>query len=88
MREPSAPTLEELLLELERSSPPKPGGRTVTEWKRVWGVGEQRARELIQQAVEMGKMVTAPTLRNDRLRPGRRTWVYLHSFVQKKPRTH
>lgn len=87
MKEPTPPTLNELLIELERISPPKPGGRTVMEWKAVWMVGEQRARELIQSAVEAGKMVTTPTLRNDRLRPGRRTWVYLHSFVPKKSRT-
>lgn len=87
MRDPNPPTLEELLIELERISPPKPGGRTVIEWRHVWGVGENRARELIQAAVEKGRMTTTPTLRNDKLRPGRRTWVFLHSFVPKKSRT-
>lgn len=87
MKEPSAPTLEELLVELEKTSPQKLGGRTVTEWRRCWGVGETRARELIQMAIQKGRMITTPTLRNDLLRPGRRNMVYLHSFLPKKSRT-
>lgn len=87
MKEPSAPTLDELLAELEKTSPPKQGGRTVTEWRHCWGVSEARARELIRTAIKNGRMVTTPTLRNDMLRPGRRNIVYLHSFLPKKSRT-
>ena len=84
MKEPKAPTLDEMLAELAAPQPVKPGGRTVREWAATWGTHEMRARGLIRLAVETGRMETTPTQRPDLLRPGRRVWVYLHSFKKKK----
>ena len=84
MREPKAPTLDEMLAELAAPQPVKPGGRTVREWATAWGTHEMRARGLIRIAIQAGRMETTMVQRPDILRPGRRVWVYLHSFKAKK----
>lgn len=84
MKEPRVPTLDEMLAELATPQPIKPGGRTVREWAVEWGTHEERARGVIREAVQAGRMETAQAQRPDILRPGRRVWVYLHSFKAKK----
>jgi hypothetical protein len=83
MREPSAPTLEELLAEVERISPPSPGGKTIGEWREVWGINITRTREIIHHAIRTGRMTTAPAYRPDVIRTGRRVQVWLCTFVSK-----
>jgi hypothetical protein len=83
MKEPQAPTLEELLAELEAATPKKAGGKTVDEWAEAWKVSAPKARKLIRLAILSGRMVTRPELRPDISRPGRRVQVWPHSFVPK-----
>jgi hypothetical protein len=84
MREPRAPSLDELLRELEAISPPAPGGKTMREWQAVWKIGEPRARAIVHHAITVGRMKTTPAYRPDIARPGRRVQVWLHRFVEKK----
>ena len=87
MREPIAPTLDELLAELTDISKASPGGKTVTEWCEFWRVNPTRGRALVHHAIKTGRMTTAMTYRADVGRPGRRVQIWLHSFVSKvKPK--
>jgi hypothetical protein len=83
MREPKAPTFEELLAELEAKSPPSPGGKTTAEWAESWGIGYPRTLALIKAAIVDGRMKTASELRPEITRPGRKARVWLHRFVAK-----
>lgn len=87
MKQPKAPTLAELLAELEASSPADPDGKTIGEWAVAWKVGPSRARALIHLAIQSGRMNTNPTFRPDIGRPGRRVQVWLHSFISRKRTT-
>ena len=82
MREPIAPSLEELLAEFERVAPTTPGGKTTQEWIAEWGTSKIRGIELIRLALTSGRMRTEVTHRPDIFRPGKRVQVYLHSFVK------
>lgn len=84
MREPKAPTLDELLAEFETSHPPPSDGKTMREWQAFWGIGEPRARALVHHAITIGRMRTTPAFRPDIARPGRKVRVWLHSFVTKQ----
>lgn len=86
MKEPKAPTLEELLAELEAAAPKSNGGKTTEEWGKTWNVHTHRARELIRLALTSGRMTTTETFRQDILRPGRRVRVFEHAFKPKGKR--
>jgi len=84
MREPKAPTLDELLKEMESISPIDTDGKTITEWAQFWEIGVTRAKAIIYHAVKTGRMKSTPVHRPDVVRPGRRVQVWLLSFVHKK----
>jgi len=84
MREPKAPTLEEMLAELQKKAPPSPGGRTTSEWAEAWGIGYTRTIAMIKAATLAGKMTCESELRPEILRPHRRVRVWLHRFVATK----
>lgn len=86
MREPKAPTFEELLAELEATSPPSPGGKTTAEWVEAWGIGYPRTLALIKTAILSGRMKTVSAFRPEITRPGRKSRVWLHRFVAKGKR--
>lgn len=86
MKEPKAPTIEELLVELEKTTPRSAGGKTVAEWSEFWGVCYARGRALVHLAIKQGRMTTQPTHRPDIGRPGRRVMVFEHSFKPKGKR--
>ena len=81
MKEPSAPSLDELLYELEMISPIDTDGKTLLEWREYWNIGEPRARKIIHHALRIGRMKTQAVHRPDICRPGRNVQVWLHSFV-------
>jgi hypothetical protein len=86
MREPKAPTVEELLAELEAAAPKTNGGKTTDEWAREWKINIHRARDLIRLAIQSGRMSTTEALRPDVMRPGSRCRVFLHAFRTKGKR--
>lgn len=70
MREPKAPTLDELLSEYEKASRRSPDGKTVSEWSEEWKIHTERARKIIGHAIKQGKMIAENARRPCITRPG------------------